>query len=173
MLFIPHKRAKDIKLYTRSTFRQGGPLFSAKSGPGGHFSSRPLLRDRPFHYKYIVIPFLPERLKLYYTSKTDCVKFTEIASHVLFLLLAIFYSVFHMHYYNLVLPNYAIYIIMGVIVMVFILACSFLVLAFIFLMRFFKYHNNKKKGLKYMMIKLLLYSSHLSLLLYWFISIQF
>ena len=37
---------------------------------------------------------------------------------------------------------------------VFILASSFLFLAFIFLMRFFKYHNNKRKGLKYMIIKL-------------------
>ena len=101
----------------------------------------------------IVTPFLSEGLKLY-AHKTHCVKFTEIASHVLFLLLAICYSVFHVHYYKLAFPNYAIYIIMGVILIVFILASSFLFFAFIFLIRFFKYHNNKKKGLKYMIIKL-------------------
>ena len=96
-----------------------------------------------------VTPFLPERLKLY-VHKTHCVKFTEVTGHVLCLLLAISYSVFHC---KLDFLNYAIY----VEIIAIILSSSFLCLAFAFLMKFFKYHNNKKKGVKHMIIKLLFF----------------
>ena len=103
----------------------------------------------------VVTLFLSERLKLY-AHKTHCVRFTEIASHVFFLLLAISYSVFHLNYFKLDFPDRIIYlIIMSIILIVFLLSYSFLFLAFVFLMKFFKYHNSKKKGVKYMIIKLL------------------
>ena len=104
----------------------------------------------------IVAPFLPERLKLY-ARKTHCVKFTEIASHVLFLLLAIPYSVFHLHYYKLDFLNYTLYVENGIFLIAFILSYSFLLLAFAFLRKFFKYHNKKKKSVKHMIIKLLFF----------------
>ena len=96
-----------------------------------------------------VTPFLPERFKLY-ARKTHCVKFTEVTSHVLLLLLAISYSVFQCKSDFL---NYSIY----VEIIPIILSSSFLILAFAFLMKFFKYHNNKKKGVKHMIIKLLFF----------------
>ena len=101
----------------------------------------------------IVALFLPEKLKLY-AHKNHCVKFTEIASHVLFLFLIISYSVFHMNYYKFDVSNRIINgIVMGVIFIIFHLSYSFLFLAFVFfIMKFFKYHN---KGMKYMIIKLL------------------
>ena len=76
-----------------------------------------------------------------------------IASHVLFLFLAIGFSVFF--YYNLhILTFYAI-ICAGTGIILIVLSYSILFFAFVFLMKFFKYHNNKKKGVKYMIIKLL------------------
>ena len=101
----------------------------------------------------VVTLFLPEKLKLY-AHKTHYVTFTEIASHVLFLLLAISYSVSHIKLD--VSRSCIIYvIIIGVVFIVFLLSYSFLFLASVFLMKFFKYHNNKKKGVKYMIIKLI------------------
>ena len=104
----------------------------------------------------IVTPFLPERLNLC-AHKTHCVRLTEVTSHVLFLLLAIPYSVFHVHYYKLDIPDRIIYVESGIFMIAFILSYSFLFLAFAFLMKFFKYHNNKKKGVKHMIIKLLVF----------------
>ena len=46
----------------------------------------------------VVTPFFPERLKVY-AHKTHCVQFLEITSHVLFLFVAISFTVFL--YYNL------------------------------------------------------------------------
>ena len=106
----------------------------------------------------VVTPFLPERLKVY-AHKTHCVQFSEVTSHVLFLFLAIAFSVFF--YYNLhILTFYAIIcagtgIILIVLSYFFYLLISFCFLHLFFLMKFFKYHNNKKKGVKYMIIKLL------------------
>ena len=101
-----------------------------------------------------VNPFLPERLKLY-ARKTHCVKFTEIASHVLFLLLAISTSVFNCYNSDFL----AIYagILYSIILLAVILSYFCLILAFVYLRKFFKYHNNKKKGVKYMIIKLLFF----------------
>ena len=111
----------------------------------------------------IVTPFLPERLNLC-AHKTHCVKFTEVTSHVLFLLLAIPYSVFNVHYYKLDSPDHIIYVDRGVFMIAFILSYSFLFWAFAFLMKFFKYHNKKKKGVKHMIIKLLSFVSILSIM---------
>ena len=100
----------------------------------------------------VVTPFLPERLKVY-AHKTHCVQFLEVTSHVLFLFLAIAFSVFF--YYNLhILTFYAI-ICAGTGIILIVLSYSILFFAFVFLMKVFKYHNNKKKGLKYMIIKLI------------------
>ena len=111
----------------------------------------------------IVFPFFPERLNLC-AHKTHCVKFTEVTSHVLFLLLAIPYSVFHVHYYKLDFSDSIIYVERGVFMIAFTLSYSFLFLAFAFLMKFFKYHNNKKKGVKHMIIKLLFFVSIFSVI---------
>ena len=87
-----------------------------------------------------------------YARKTHCVKFTEIASHALFLLLAISSSV--LNYRILDINNYIIYAVMGIILIISIFTYSILFSAFLFLIRFFKYHNKKGKGVKYMVIKL-------------------
>ena len=100
----------------------------------------------------IVTPFLPERLNLC-AHKTHCVRLIEVTSHVLFLLLAIFYSVFNVHYYKLDI----LYVESGIFMIAFILSYSFLFLAFAFLMKFFKYQNKKKKSVKHMIIKLLFF----------------
>ena len=99
----------------------------------------------------IVTPFLPERLKLC-THKTHCVKFTEVTSHVLFLFLDISFSVLNYYLFDFQ-NNYTIYAVMGIILIVFILSYSILFLAFLFLMKFFKFHN-KKKGVRFVVIKI-------------------
>ena len=103
----------------------------------------------------IVTPFLPKRLKLY-ARKTRCVKFTEVTSHILFLLLALSYSICACSNQKIAdFLYYAIYVVMGSIIIVFILSYSFIFLVFVILIRFFKYHNKMRKGVKYMIIKLL------------------
>ena len=102
----------------------------------------------------VVAPFLPERLKVY-AHKTHCVQFLEITSHVLFLLVAISFSVFV--YYNLHFLTFYTTIFAGTGIILIVLSYSVLILAFVFLMKFFKYQNNKKKGIKYMIIRLLFF----------------
>ena len=100
----------------------------------------------------IVIPFLPERLKLC-VRKTHCVKFTELTSHVLILFLDISFSVLNYYLFDFQ-NNYTIYAAMGIILIIFILSYSVLFLAFLFLMKFFKFHNNKKKTVRFVVIKI-------------------
>ena len=88
-----------------------------------------------------------------FVHKIYCVQFLEVTSYVLFLFLAISFSLFYYRYYNLHFPFYTIIFAGTSIILV--LSYSFLIIAFVFLMKFFKYHNNKKKGVKYMIIKLL------------------
>ena len=102
----------------------------------------------------VVTPFLPERLKVY-AHKTHCVQFLEVTSHVLFLFFAISFSVFF-HYNSHFLIIYTT-IFAGACIILIVLSYCFLIIAFVCLMKFFKYHHNKKKGVKYMMIKLLFF----------------
>ena len=103
----------------------------------------------------IVTPFLPERLKVC-VCKAHCVTFTELTSHILILLLDISFSVLNYYLFDF-RNNYKIYAVMGIILLVFILSYSILFWAFLFLMKFFKFHNNKKKGVRFVVIKIFLF----------------
>ena len=84
----------------------------------------------------VVTPFLPERLKVY-AHKIHCVQFLEVTSHILFLFVAISFTVFL--YYNLHLLLFFAIICAGTGTILIILSYSVLIIAFVFLMKFFKY----------------------------------
>ena len=115
----------------------------------------------------IVIPFLPEKLKLC-TRKTRCVTFSEIASHLLIFLLLL--SCYVPLYYNTDV-GYIIIEISGIILALFLLFSFVLILALAFLIRFF---NNYKKPLKYMITEIFLLLNCIALIItlatatYWF-----